>query len=199
MSAIFYSKNIGPVAVNVIIRESHTSSLGITQIPVETGAKITDHAYKEPKQVELDFADEGAANTWDALVRFQEKREPFIMMTGLYQYKNMLIKELRAERDESTFRILKGTALLQEIILVKTAHAAGEKQADGNGKPKDDGKTPDRTEPTKPRGDQPSTADKPNQSTLHSIVYGQQVTPAGSSQGGLAGGGQSGQGPRGDT
>ena len=192
MSAILYSKQIGPVAVNIIIRESHTSSLGITQIPVETGAKITDHAYKEPKQLELDFADEGAASTWAALVRFQEQRLPFDMVTGLYRYKNMLIKELRAERDESTFRIVKGTALLQEILLVKTAKTASEGKSDNTGKPKDDGdkKTPDRVEQPSTNGDQPSVADKPNQSTLHAIVHGQQVTPAGS--------GQSGQGPRGD-
>jgi hypothetical protein len=193
MSAIFYSKKIGPVAVNVIIRESHSSSLGITQIPVEEGAKITDHAYKEPKQLELDFADEGAASTWAALVRFQEKREPFDMITGLFRYKNMLIKELRAERDESTFRIVKGTALLQEIILVKTAKTAGEK-SDNTGKPKDDGKTPDRTEQPGTNGDQPTTTDKPNQSTLHRIVYGQKAFPAG----GSANPPQAGQGPRGD-
>jgi hypothetical protein len=198
MSAILYSSRIGPVAVEIIIRESHTSSLGITQIPIETGAKITDHAFKEPKQVEVDFADGGAAATWAALVRFQEQREPFTMVTGLFQYKNMLIKDLTAERDQETFRIVKGTALLQEVLLVKTAHAAGDKKADGNGKPKEDGKTPDRTEPTTPRGDQPSVADKPNQSAAHAAVFGQQVTPAGTSAGGTAGSGQSGQGPRGD-
>ena len=75
MSTILFSSRIGPVSIECIIREKHSSALGITELPIETGAKITDHSYVEPKRLELDFADSGAADTWNALVRFPGKPE----------------------------------------------------------------------------------------------------------------------------
>jgi len=168
LSVILYSPAIGPVEVEVILKESHSSALGITELPIETGAKITDHAYVEPKKLELEFADCDAADTYMELVRFQEKREPFDILTGLFKYESMLIKDLRAEREQTTSRILKGSALLQEVILVSTAksqdrdYGGGSEDAQGSGKPKDQ-ETKDRTDGTKDRGDQPT---KPNTSIL---------------------------------
>lgn len=124
MTAIFFSAAIGPVPVDVVIREQHNSSLGITEIPIETGAKITDHAYVEPKKLVLEFADSQAALTYNALVRFQESRVPFVAVSGLYVYSNMLIKNLSAERDVKTSRVLSGKAELQEIIIVSTSYDA---------------------------------------------------------------------------
>ena len=168
---VFYNSRIGPVPLEVILSERHNSSLGITELPIETGAKITDHSYVEPKKLELAFADCGAALTYMALVRFQETRIPFNIISGLYIYKNMLIKDLNAERDEQYAKILKGTALLQEVILVSTATIAAE---DGGGKspnsgPAKDQNTIDRTDGPKPRGDQPTT---PNQSGASRILFG---------------------------
>ena len=188
MSAILFNSKIGPVAVTCIIREQHSSALGITELPIETGAKITDHSYVEPKRLELEFADEGAADTWNSLVRFQAKREPFDIVSGLYQYKSMLIKDLTAERDFTTSRILKGSATLQEVVLVKTARTG--KKADGNGTPKDK-KTGDKTEPTTKRGDQP-LAPKRDQSTLHKGWEILKVGPGGD-PGGTTGGGRGGR------
>src|SRR5690606_6989980 len=81
---ILFSGAIGPVPVSVILKEDHKSSLGITENPIETGAKVTDHSYVEPKRLSLDFADENAAATYNALVRFQESRVPFVAVSGLY-------------------------------------------------------------------------------------------------------------------
>lgn len=129
MAAILFSGAIGPIPVNVVLTESHVSTLGITENPIETGAKITDHAYVEPKRLTLDFADAGAAETYNALVRFQESRVPFSIVSGLYVYTNMLIKALKADRDDSFSRILKGSAELQEVIIVETAYAAAEQNS----------------------------------------------------------------------
>jgi hypothetical protein len=172
MSMIFFNNMIGPVPLRVILTERHSSSLGITELPIETGAKITDHSYVEPKKLELSFADEGAALTYMALVRFQETRIPFNIMSGLYRYKNMMIKEISAERSADVSCILKGTALLQEVILVETARTAAEKgdekKAGGNGEPKKDG-TDKKTDGTTTNGDQPT---KPNDSILYKTFIG---------------------------
>jgi len=136
MAAILFSGAIGPIPVSVVLTESHQSTLGITENPIETGAKITDHAYVEPKRLTLEFADANAALTYNTLVRFQESRVPFSIVSGLYVYTNMLIKALKADRDDSFSRILKGSAELQEVIIVETAYAS----ADQNSQPSDNGK-----------------------------------------------------------
>ena len=92
---------------------------------------------------------------------------PFVIMAGLNIYKSMLIKDLRAERDQITSCILKGSALLQEVILVATAKTQtddGGNKAAGNGK-SDSQPTKDRTDGTTTRGDQP-TKPEPNRSIL---------------------------------
>jgi len=170
MSAILFSEGIGPVPVEVILSEGHKSTLGITEIPIETGAKITDHAYVEPKKLTLDFADGNAAQTWNALVQFQESRVPFVIVSGLAVYKNMLIKELSANRDQQTCAILAGRCELQEVIIVSTAYTPSES---GDGKKGSNGaKTPtketagdnttkDRATGTNARGDQGSSKTTP--------------------------------------
>jgi hypothetical protein len=166
MSAILFSSAIGPVQIECILSEGHQSTLGIAENPIETGAKVTDHSYVEPKRLELEFADSGAAATYNALVRFQESRVPFTITSGLYVYTSMLIKDLNARRDEIHSRILKGSALLQEVIIVSTARTAaagdpsGGRRAQGNGTPRD-AETADRTEGTVTRGDQPTTTTPP--------------------------------------
>ena len=126
MSAILFSGRIGPVPVAVILRERHRASLGITEHPIETGAKVTDHAYLEAKRLSLEFADNHAADAYNALVRFQSDRVPFTIVSGLFVYQNMLIKDLSAERDSENSKILRGRAELQEAIIVSTAYTVSE-------------------------------------------------------------------------
>jgi hypothetical protein len=123
MSVIAFSRAIGPVPIDVVISEMGDSSLNITEIPIETGAVITDHAVVMPKKVTLDIADSGAAATYAALERFQESRVPFTLVTGLKVYNNMLIKNISTTRDETFSRVLKAKVDLQEVIIVDTAYA----------------------------------------------------------------------------
>lgn len=130
MSVIAFSRTIGPVPIACVLSEKHTSTLEITEIPIETGSKITDHAVVMPKAVTLDIAGANASATYEALIRFQESRFPFTLVTGLKIYRNMLLKRVDADRDPNSARILKARVDLQEVILVGTAYAA-----DPNGDP----------------------------------------------------------------
>ena len=132
MAPIFFSPTIGPVPISVVLKEQHSASLGITEQPIETGAKVTDHAYVEPKRLSLEIADENAVATHGALLRLQESRIPFTIISGLKIYSNMLIKSIRADRDVRTSNILSGTVELQEAIIVSTAYTTteGEDPAD---------------------------------------------------------------------
>lgn len=183
MSIILFSAKIGPVPLNLVISEKHSSKLGITENPIETGSKITDHAYLEPKQLTLEIADSAAAETYNALVRFQESREPFTFVSGLFVYDNMLIESIEAERDVRTHAVLKGTVTLKEAIIVSTAYTASEggggarqsKQGRAGGAKSTNaarpnktisapGTTADRATGTVQRGDQASARTVPNES-----------------------------------
>lgn len=125
MSAIIFSTAIGPVPIDVIVKEKHRTELGITQTPIETGAEITDHAYVKPKRLTLEIGDNAGAETFNALVRFQESRVPFTVVSGLFVYSNMLISSTDFTRDAAFSKTLNGQVELQEIIIVGTAYAVG--------------------------------------------------------------------------
>lgn len=161
MAAIAFSSVIGPVPISCVLTEKHESSLEITLNPVEFGADITDHAYVQPKKVTLDVADANAAATFSSLVRFQESRVPFTLVTGLSVYRNMLIKSLDADRDASFSRVLRCRVDLQEIIIVDTAYAAADANSDApkGGKPGGE-KSTKAAQPAKGRAGDTATADR---------------------------------------
>lgn len=124
MQIFAFSSAIGPIPIDAILTESHTTTLSITEIPIENGARVTDHALIMPKRLQLDCASHNAAATFNALVAFQESRVPFTVVSGLFVYSNMLIEELTADRDKEFSSILRCTASLKEIIIVSTQYAA---------------------------------------------------------------------------
>lgn len=172
MSAIAFNRLIGPIPINVVVSEDHTSEIEITSNPIETGAEVNDHSYVMPKRVTLECASAYAAAVYNSMVKFQETRIPFVLVTGLSVYRNMLIKSINATRDFEFSRILKCTVDLQEIIIVDTTFAASQAGTDAppSGEPGGvksslsakvtptralDAQTADRVSGIVQRGDQP--------------------------------------------
>lgn len=183
---ILFSGAIGPIPVSVVMTERHTSSLGITENPIESGAKITDHAYIEPKRLTLEFADANAAATYSTLVRFQESRVPFTCVSGLFVYQNMLIKSLDAHRDADTSRILDGKVELQEVLIVSTAYTSTEGDSNssnssnsGKSKKGEPGgkKSTKSARPTKERATDSVTKDKASGTTMRGDASPTTTTP----------------------
>lgn len=186
-----FSPVIGPVKIDVVISEKHDNSLGITSDPIETGAEINDHAYIKPKKLSLRIGSNTAAETFNALVAFQETRVPFSIVSGLFVYNNMLIERLTADRDATTSRVLSGSADLSEIIIVDTGYAtvddSAEQNADKSGKPgganstksarptatrAGDPTTADRVDGTVQRGDSPTTPTDPDNVSGLKRIFG---------------------------
>lgn len=119
--AILFSNSVGPVPVSVIKSESHQSSIEITEIPIEDGSSVSDHAYRNPNRVTLEVVSEAAVATYAALKALQVSRQPFTLVTGLYVYSNMLIKTLSPKRDAEFSSVFRGEIELQEVILVGTS------------------------------------------------------------------------------
>lgn len=124
MSVIAFSSVIGPVPIDCVISEKPESMLEITEIAIEDGSRVSDHAVVMPKKVSLEIASGNAAATYAALERFQESRVPFVMVTGLKVFTNMLVKRISAERDASFSKVLKAQVELQEVIIVGTSYVA---------------------------------------------------------------------------
>lgn len=177
---IAFSSSIGPVPLSCVLREKHSSEIGITELPIETGAKITDHAYVMPKRVTLEVADANATATFGALTRFQESRVPFTLVTGLSVYPNMLVKAIDAERDASFSRVLRATVDLQEIIIVDTAYATAQPEG---GQPAKAGQPGGKNStqagrPVKSRAGDATTADRVSGTVQRGDAPAKTVAPA---------------------
>lgn len=144
-------RSIAGIIPNVVIDESHIDELTITNHPVEQGASITDHAFKQPAQVTVryGFGVSGALVNFNGaggdpqavyqeLLDIQSSRVPFDLITGKRSYQNMLIATLAVTTDAQTENVLLVTATMREILIVETstvslapadAHADPEKTA----------------------------------------------------------------------
>ena len=108
----------------------------ITNHPVQNGANITDHAYKQPAMLSLRYGwstsgaifslDLGAPSVDDVysmLLNLQESRQPFDVVTGKRSYTNMLIRSIDLVTDKTTEKSIIVDVLLQQVIIVETQAA----------------------------------------------------------------------------
>lgn len=168
MTSRLCNRKIGAIPVTVVTGEDHESEVTITQVPVEFGADITDHAYVEPKSVTIKGVigpgfkggSSSAAAGYQALVRYQESRVPFTLITGLAFYRNMLIQKISVPRNTDNASVLEFTATLQQVLIVGSGFAASTIGAISGGQAANlsaqtvfAGVTSNRASPTIRRGD----------------------------------------------
>ena len=127
---LFSSRMIGDFVADVTVEEEHTDDLTITEHPVETGAAITDHAYKNPARLVLRVGWSNSSSTatgpsyvrdvYQMLLDLQATRQPFSVSTGKRAYPSMLMQGLSITTDVATENSLHVTCALREIIIVNT-------------------------------------------------------------------------------
>lgn len=117
------ARKIGAFSATVTIDEQSQDDLEITSHPVQRGAAISDHAYRKPATltVKCAFGDDSKPliEIYSDLLKYQNAREPFDVVTGKRLYKNMLLKGLAQTTDAKTENILSITASLQEVVIVE--------------------------------------------------------------------------------
>ncbi|MEC5289373.1 MULTISPECIES: phage baseplate protein [unclassified Aurantimonas] len=126
MSAILFSRAIGPVPIAVVVSEQPESVLSITEIPLEEGSKATDHAHMEPERLTWDIVTDNAAVTWQALKAWQAQRIPFTVVSGFDVHTNLLIKRIAPERTSEFSRVFRGKVEFQKVLIVSSASAPGD-------------------------------------------------------------------------
>lgn len=122
---------IGDIQADVTVEEEGLDELTITQHPVEQGAPIADHAYKNPAQCMLRVAwsnsspvagyDLGyAQEVYDKLLTLQESRELFTLYTGKRVYPNMLLASVHLHTDQVSENGLFIRARCEQVIITQT-------------------------------------------------------------------------------
>ena len=142
------NRSIAGIIPDVTVREEGRDELEITRHPVETGAAITDHAFKQPASLSLELGwsnsnlsaalaqgllsgtipdlslgNQRVRQIYEQLLAIQASRVPFQVVTGKRLYQNMLLESLAISTDASTENALMVSATCREIIIVSTQAA----------------------------------------------------------------------------
>lgn len=142
-------RSIGGITMDAVLSEGHSSSLNITNHPVEVGAEISDHAVIQPRELfisgevtdtPLNLAAFGeirnninnlfgtstnenetrSTQAYQAFEQLQEQRQFIDVQTGLKLYENCLITALAVTQDSDSSRSVSLNLTLRQVILVET-------------------------------------------------------------------------------
>jgi hypothetical protein len=110
----------------VTMKEATTDSLTITKQPIQQGASITDHVFKNPIlfSIQMLFKYNSSQSTsqlsqiYQKLIQLQISFTPFICVTPKRTYRNMLFATLGQTTDKLTENCLSITASFEQAIIV---------------------------------------------------------------------------------
>ena len=126
---------------DVTISELHSDSVTVTRHPVDTGASISDHAFRNPAQLVCEFGWSDSSTllnsaiasvtsgftkglvtikeVYEDLRQIMDDRELLTVSTGKRQYQNMLITNLKVSTTVDTEASLICEIAFEEVILVE--------------------------------------------------------------------------------
>lgn len=164
-------RSIGGLDVDCTVDETGFDTYTATRHPVEQGASITDHRYREPARLRMRIGYSNSSaqaagsegyviEKYNDLLALQASDDLLTVVTGKRTYKNMVISSLSQKTDQETETTLLCDVSMEELIIVTTQVTtvpAAEKQA-----------TPEKTGAVQQRGTvQPVPASlSPNDSVL---------------------------------
>jgi len=131
---------IGNIELDVVITESASATVKLTENPVENGADINDHIIVEPMTFSMtgmvsniststvnsiisapasfSQATTKSREAWENLLELQIMRKPFTLYQGLKAYENVVILSLSESQDKDTANGLFFTATMKQVIFV---------------------------------------------------------------------------------
>lgn len=148
---VYMQSNIGGLFFDAIMSCNTQESLTITSHPVQSGANISDHAFRNPTKISMEIAmsdvmaqrvpgqfTNGAGlrgvilnmagangsksvSAYQRLVELQRMRMPFSVKTRLGYYSNMLIESIDVPDDVNTLTGLRCTVNMTEVLVAQVA------------------------------------------------------------------------------
>lgn len=138
---------IGVLTLDVTVEEEHHFDADVTEFPVEGGAVITDHVRLNPRRLTLtgfvtdtplsslglSLGRSRSASAFFALETMWQLRIPFVVVSQLRIYRNMVIESLSVPKTRE--KALRFTCTMKEINVVfsQTAVIPGEPANVANG------------------------------------------------------------------
>ena len=146
---------IGGVKIDLIIDQSHDSTVTATSYPIEFGANVTDHIYANPNSVTVsgiisdmeigNFFDVGLIGTagkvkglatgdsstkssqsWKKLKEIQRSGQLLKLVTELQEYDNMAIISMTTKQDKDSNTEVRFNMNLREIFIVGSERYKGD-------------------------------------------------------------------------
>lgn len=136
MDIVSLVKMVGSVTVDAMIVEQHSFSSTPTEIPIETGAVVTDHVVNNPDVITIEgfigqapFGGAGIGlsrvkQAHNTLKQLMKARLPISIITGLDVYNSMIITNYDVPRDVDTGADLHFTLTAQKIVQVSSQNIA---------------------------------------------------------------------------
>lgn len=133
-SYVYVRNNVQGWFFDCYLKMTHTSTLTITDQPVQTGAALTDHAYMQPQELQMDIGMSDVAKSfipgqftgssrsysaYQVLKQLQALRIPLQITTRLNTYQNMLIEVISAPDDYTTQYGMKCTVTFREVLVAQ--------------------------------------------------------------------------------
>lgn len=129
------NRQIAGIIPDVVISEEHEDEVVVTRHPVDTGANVSDHAYRQPAVINcqfgwtdssrllnsvLDFSIfKGLTTTkdvYEALLELLNQRVPFELSTGKRVYPKVILTKLKTTSTADSESALIVDATFEEII-----------------------------------------------------------------------------------
>lgn len=143
------SRKIEMIVPSVVISEKHSDSSEITEHPVQVpggeGFTVSDHTFDRPAEVTMEIGFAGGGSLLDGfdtstmfdistglklgsspreiyqqLLDLKATRQPFDVITGKRDYKNMLIRAIEVTTDGTSENVLMAVLTLRQVIIVET-------------------------------------------------------------------------------
>lgn len=142
LTQLFFKKGnyLENIRLDVIIKESATASVRVTENPVENAANINDHVIVNPSMFTMDGVVSDISSTftgaiptaintftkntkrskeaWNALLELLTNKTVFSLVQNLRTYENVVLMSLSESQDKDTSNGLFFSSTLKEIIVV---------------------------------------------------------------------------------
>jgi hypothetical protein len=129
---VYAKTSVGGYFFDAVLKIDHSSTIKITEHPVQNGANTSDHAFKLPDRVVLEIGMSDCMDTYvsgqftdnksksisayQTLRVLQASFTPLELTTRLENYKNMLIENISTPDDFKTLTGLKCSITLKQLI-----------------------------------------------------------------------------------
>ena len=137
LQLVLVKTNIGGLFFDAVLNVSTEHPMTITSHPVQSGANLSDHAFREPVKISMEVAVSDAMDSmvpgqyvggytkstsaYRTLIALQATRTPLRVLTRLNRYDNMLIQSISVNDDVKTLYGLRATVQLQEVMMATVA------------------------------------------------------------------------------